>query len=129
MKKYTLEEKINVWYEVIKVNKLTMKRDVHMSYRSIFPIILVLLGLMIWSDVIIARLEMNVSNIISLVVVNVLFPLIISLSLWFIVIKVYLHKTIIAIDKYDEIKAKYWVRKYVKAGCKKYPHSYIDYSS
>ncbi|MCE6114974.1 hypothetical protein [Mycoplasmopsis agalactiae] len=126
MKKYTLEEKINVWYDVIKVNKLTMKRDVHMSYRSIFPIILVLLGLMIWSDVIIARLEMNVSNIVSLVVVNVLFPLIISLSLWFIVIKVYLHKTIIVIDKDDEIKAKYWVKKYVKAGCKKYPHSYID---
>ncbi len=78
MAKYTLEEKTNVWYEVVKVNKLTMRRDIHMSYRSIFPAILVLIGLMIWSDVVVARLEFNTSNVISLVFINVLFPLIIS---------------------------------------------------
>lgn len=129
MKKYIFEEKINVWYDVIKVNKFIMKRDVYMLYRSIFLIILVFLGLMIWSDFIIVRFEMNVFNIILLVVVNVLFSFIISLSFWFIVIKIYLYKIIIVIDKEDEIKVKYWVKKYVKVGCKKYLYSYIDYLS
>ncbi|MBT1381467.1 hypothetical protein FCM40_01620 [Mycoplasma bovis] len=129
MAKYTLEEKTNVWYEVVKVNKLTMRRDIHMSYRSIFPAILVLIGLMIWSDVVVARLEFNTSNVISLVFINVLFPLIISLCLWFIVVKIFLDKAIIAIDKDDEAKAKLWVRRYIKAGCKKYPYGYIDYSN
>lgn len=129
MKKYIFEEKINVWYDVIKVNKFIMKRDVYMLYWSIFLIILVFLGLMIWLDVIIVRFEMNVFNIILLVVVNVLFLFIISLLFWFIVIKVYLYKIIIVIDKDDEIKVKYWVRKYVKVGCKKYLYSYIDYLS
>ncbi|WP_429996383.1 hypothetical protein, partial [Mycoplasmopsis bovis] len=97
-------EKTNVWYEVVKVNKLTMRRYIHMSYRSIFPAILVLIGLMIWSDVVAARLEFNTSNVISLFFINVLFPLIISLCLWFIVVKIFLHKAIIAIDKDDEAK-------------------------
>ncbi|WP_027334931.1 hypothetical protein [Mycoplasmopsis felifaucium] len=127
-KKYTKDEILNKWIEVITVNQVHIGNKTKTSFKTVILNLILFVSLFIVSNVMLSKInEYSNGIIVAIVITNIIFVCFIVLDVWLLIINIFLYKSLVSISKQEDIsKINKNVSLYILFGCKKYPHSYIQ---